>query len=99
MTTIGRNRIAAAVPGTRTVRRPLGASLNRDAWVTALSTTLREIPQPVVLVAHSAGVLTTVRWAKHPTRKIRAALLVTPPDFENSPAENPRIRQLGTTHG
>ncbi|MFJ9368608.1 RBBP9/YdeN family alpha/beta hydrolase [Nocardia sp. NPDC101769] len=77
------NQLAATLPGTRTVRRPPGdARLNRDAWVTALETTLREIPQPVVLVAHSAGVLTAVHWAQHPTRDIDAALLVTPPDFE-----------------
>ncbi|MCC3312919.1 RBBP9/YdeN family alpha/beta hydrolase [Nocardia africana] len=94
------NQLAATIPGTRTVRRPSGdALLNRDAWVTALDNTLREIPHPVVLVAHSAGVLTTVHWACRPTRDIHAALLVTPPDFEHPlPDGYPSTDQL-TAHG
>jgi len=39
-------------------------------------------PESVVLVAHSLGCLTVVEWAKHYNRKIKAALLVAPPDTE-----------------
>jgi len=39
-------------------------------------------PETVVLVAHSLGCLTVVEWAKHYNKKIKAALLVTPPDTE-----------------
>ncbi|MFJ9368601.1 alpha/beta hydrolase [Nocardia sp. NPDC101769] len=56
--------------------------------------TVSTILDEVVLVAHSAGFLTLVHWAQQPSRPIRAAMLVTPPNFENPPAENPRIRQL-----
>ncbi|MGF6889533.1 putative alpha/beta hydrolase family esterase [Nocardia sp. GAS34] len=92
------NRLAATLSRSRTVRRPPGdARLNRDAWVTALESTLREISHPVVLVAHSAGVLTTVHWAQQPTRDIHAALLVTPPDFETPlPDGYPSTDQLTT---
>jgi len=39
-------------------------------------------PDSVVLVAHSLGCLTVVEWARHFNRKIKAALLVAPPDTE-----------------
>jgi len=39
-------------------------------------------PESVVLVAHSLGCLTVVEWAKHYNRKIKAALLVAPPDTD-----------------
>ncbi|WP_433203519.1 RBBP9/YdeN family alpha/beta hydrolase [Nocardia sp. CA-107356] len=56
--------------------------LSRWAQVDELDTTLHEISGPVVLVAHSAGVLVAAHWAQHPTRPILGALLATPPDFE-----------------
>jgi predicted alpha/beta hydrolase family esterase len=56
--------------------------LNRDAQVAALDKTLSEISGPVVLVAHSAGVMTTVHWARQHRRPVKGALLATPPDFE-----------------
>jgi len=37
--------------------------------------------RPVTLVAHSAGVLTTVHWAQQHDLPIRGALLATPPDL------------------
>jgi len=39
-------------------------------------------PESVVLVAHSLGCLTVVQWAGKYNRKIKAALLVAPPDPE-----------------
>ncbi|MDQ8703561.1 alpha/beta hydrolase [Streptomyces sp. LHD-70] len=55
--------------------------LNRDAQVAALERTLGEISGPVVLVAHSAGVVTVVHWAQQHQHTVRGALLATPPDF------------------
>jgi predicted alpha/beta hydrolase family esterase len=57
--------------------------LSRDARVAALDAALKEIEGPVILVAHSAGVLTTVHWAQHHNRPIQGALLAVPPDFES----------------
>ncbi|WP_330230070.1 alpha/beta hydrolase [Nocardia sp. NBC_00508] len=93
-------QLAATQPNARTVPPPPGsARMDRHAWVAALDTTLSEITDEVVLVAHSAGVLTVVHWAQHPTRDIRAALLVTPPDFETPLADGyPTTSQL-TDHG
>ena len=35
--------------------------------------------EPAILIAHSAGCITTVVWAARHTGPVRAALLVTPP--------------------
>ncbi|SAK66214.1 RBBP9/YdeN family alpha/beta hydrolase [Caballeronia ptereochthonis] len=56
--------------------------LDRAARVAALDAELAQIEGPVVLVAHSAGVMITAHWALRQRRKIRGALLVTPPDFD-----------------
>ncbi|TSD45036.1 alpha/beta hydrolase [Rhodococcus sp. KBS0724] len=56
--------------------------LSRQARVAALDEVLTDISGPVVLVAHSAGVMITVQWAREYSRPIAAALLVTPPDFD-----------------
>lgn len=56
--------------------------LSLPARVAALDAVLTGIDGPVVLVAHSAGVMITVHWAQRATRPVRGALLATPPDFE-----------------
>ncbi len=55
--------------------------------VARIQAELEKIEGPVILVAHSAGVLMTVHWAKQyrpDTHKynIKGALLVTPPDLD-----------------
>ncbi|RWA57657.1 alpha/beta hydrolase [Cupriavidus sp. UYMSc13B] len=55
--------------------------LSCAARVAALDAALAAIDKPVVLVAHSAGVMITVHWAARHQRQILGALLVTPPDF------------------
>ncbi|MFE3226177.1 RBBP9/YdeN family alpha/beta hydrolase [Nocardia sp. NPDC059228] len=56
--------------------------LSCAARVAALDAVLTDIDGPVVLVAHSAGVMITVRWAQQSIRPVQGALLATPPDFE-----------------
>ncbi|MFE5110511.1 RBBP9/YdeN family alpha/beta hydrolase [Streptomyces sp. NPDC056663] len=48
----------------------------------ALEAVVAAVPGPVVLVAHSAGVMTTVHWARSSSRPVVGALLATPPDFD-----------------
>ena len=55
--------------------------LSLDARVAALDAALTDIDGPVVLVAHSAGVMITVHWAARHDRPIVGAILATPPDF------------------
>lgn len=79
--------MAGRLPASRTVP-PLDVDgLSRAARVAALDRALDAIEGPVVLVAHSAGVLITVHWAVQRFRtgapwSIRGALLATPADLE-----------------
>lgn len=73
---------ARKVPGSHTVPPLEADKLSRAARVDALEATLAEIIGPVVLVAHSAGVMITVHWAQKYKRPIRGALLAAPADLE-----------------
>ncbi|WP_233224856.1 alpha/beta hydrolase [Nocardia sp. MDA0666] len=93
-------RTLAAGPHARTVPRPpVGTHLDREAWVANLSDVVSTLSGEIVLTAHGAGVLTIAHWAQRSNRPIRAALLVTPPDFEHPPGDDSRLRRLGSTHG
>jgi predicted alpha/beta hydrolase family esterase len=71
------------------------ANLSCEAWVAALDATFLEIQGPVVLVAHSAGVMMVAHWARRCRRPVEAALLATPPDFETPlPAGYPALAAL-----
>jgi uncharacterized protein len=56
--------------------------LSCAARVAALDAVLAKIEGPVILVAHSAGVMITVHWARQHYRKIHGALLAAPADLE-----------------
>ncbi len=70
--------------------------LSRDARVEALQTALAAIDGPVVLAAHSAGVMIVVQWAqKYRRADIVGALLAAPADVEAPmPAGYPTVDQL-----
>ena len=78
------DRLTEAGRSVRTVPPLTQDRLSCEAGVAALDKVLVQIAGPVVLVAHSAGVITTVHWSRrHPAQvQVRGALLVTPPDFE-----------------
>jgi predicted alpha/beta hydrolase family esterase len=83
------------LPNARSVPRMENDKLSRTRWVEALDASLAEIDGPVVLVAHSAGVMITVHWALYHSRPIRGALLAAPPDFETPmPAPYPSKQAL-----
>lgn len=83
--------LAAKLGGAARTVQPLETTpLSRTARVNALDAVIAEVEGPVVLVAHSAGVLTTVQWARTPNRQIQGALLITPADMEEPlPAPHP----------
>ncbi|MGW3325695.1 RBBP9/YdeN family alpha/beta hydrolase [Streptomyces virginiae] len=68
----------------RTVPPLTQDGLSCEARVAALDKVMVQIAGPVVLVAHSTGVATTVhRSRRHPAQvQVQRALLVTPPDVE-----------------
>ncbi len=75
--------LEAKLPNARSVPRMERDKLSCAAWVAALDRSLAHIEGPVILVAHSAGVMITVHWARRHERAIKGALLATPPDFES----------------
>ncbi|MFE1438660.1 RBBP9/YdeN family alpha/beta hydrolase [Streptomyces sp. NPDC058739] len=74
-------RLAEAGRAVRTVPPLEGERLALDAQVGNLAATLAPLDGPLLLVAHSAGVITTVHWAARHRADVRGALLATPPDF------------------
>lgn len=70
--------------------------LSRTARVFAIQQTVETIEGPILVVAHSGGVVMLTHWAqRHDTSAIEGALLVAPPDFETPlPAGYPTMDAL-----
>lgn len=68
---------------------PLEAhKLSCTARIEAIQRELEQIDGPVILVAHSAGVLMVAHWAARYSRPIKGALLAAPPDLQAVWPEN-----------
>ena len=87
--------LAAQLDRVQTVE-PMGReNLDCAARVLALEKRARAIDGPLILVAHSGGVITVAHWAQRTRRQVRGALLATPPDFERPmPAGYPTVAAL-----
>ncbi len=70
------------LPGSVTVPRMTESNLSCAAWVGQIDRTLSSIEGPLLLVAHSGGVMMVVHWAQKHRRPIRGALLAAPADLE-----------------
>ncbi|MNO84105.1 Alpha/beta hydrolase family protein [compost metagenome] len=87
--------LAAKLENVRSVPPLEENKLNLAARVEAIQHELEAIAGPVILVAHSAGVLMVVHWAARHHRPIKGALLAAPPDLEASwPAGYPTPETL-----
>jgi predicted alpha/beta hydrolase family esterase len=87
--------LAADMPGSHTVPPLEHDKLSCAARVEALDKALAQIEGPVILAAHSAGVLMVAHWARLHHRPIKGALLATPPDIDQPlPAGYPTPEQL-----
>jgi predicted alpha/beta hydrolase family esterase len=75
---------------------PMGREdLDCATRVEAIERAAGAIDGPVILVAHSGGVIMVAHWAKRYRRPILGALLATPPDFERPMPEGyPTIEAL-----
>ncbi len=80
--------LAAELPKVRTVPPLEQDKLSLPARVEAIQRELEQIDGPVILVAHSAGVLMVAHWAARYSRPIKGALLATPPDIESLPHDS-----------
>ncbi|MFO1392586.1 MAG: alpha/beta hydrolase [Steroidobacteraceae bacterium] len=74
--------LAEQVPGCVTVPRMTTDKLSCPAWVALIDRTLAEVRGPVVLAAHSGGVMMIAHWAQRHARPIQGALLAAPADLE-----------------
>jgi uncharacterized protein len=93
-------RLAATLPNARSVR-PLGRTdPSLTARVALLEQVVADVDGPVVVVAHSAGVLVTVHWAAtHAATSVVGARLATPPALATElPPEYPSVGLL-RAHG
>jgi predicted alpha/beta hydrolase family esterase len=82
-------RWADAHPDYRWAPEPPGPPLILKDRVAALHRAINEDDDPAVLIAHSAGCVTTVVWAARQAGPVRAALLVTPPYIEGYEPDDP----------
>ena len=87
--------LAAQLPGAVSVA-PLGRDdLRCAARAASIEQATAAIPREIILVAHSGGVISVAHWAKSTRRRIRGALLVVPPDFDQPlPLGYPTTREL-----
>ena len=74
--------LAERLPRVHTVP-PMGRDdLDCTAKVDAIERAAQAIDGPLVIVAHSGGVVMLMHWAHRTKRAVQGALLATPPDFE-----------------
>lgn len=79
----------------RCVRPVQNNSLHCADRVARIQEEFEKIQGPVIVVAHSAGVLMCLHWVAQYQAKIQAALLVTPPDLNATwPEHYPSPAQL-----
>ena len=75
-----------ALHGCERVRQDDWLWPRRGDWMARLDEALLDSPRPAVLIAHSLGCQLVAAWAAHSrhTARVRAALLVAPPDTERA---------------
>ncbi|TAM55923.1 MAG: alpha/beta hydrolase [Paraburkholderia sp.] len=91
--------LARTAPGSRCVPPLERDKLSCAARVAALDAALAQIEGPVILVAHSAGVMIAAHWARCHRRPIHGALLVAPADLETPMPEGYPTRELLEQNG
>lgn len=78
--------LQADLPDAHTVPPLQENGLSCAARMDTIDAALARVDGPVILVAHSAGCLTAVHWARRAgaaaAGKVQGALLVTPPDLD-----------------
>jgi len=78
--------LAERLSATRSVKTvpPLAFDkLNCGARVEAIQRTILPIEEPIIVVAHSAGVVMFLHWLATYRLNVKGALLATPPDFQS----------------
>lgn len=74
--------LAKKLPRVRMVAPPGKLNATLSERIAAVETEASATPDPLVIVAHSAGSLIVAHWAQRTERTVLGALLATPPDLE-----------------
>jgi uncharacterized protein len=87
--------LADRLPRVRTVP-PMGREdLDCAARVEAIEREAQAVDGPLLIVAHSGGIVMLAHWARQTRRPVLGALLAAPPDFERPMPEGyPTVEQL-----
>ena len=87
--------LAAELPRVALVP-PMGRDdLDCAARMLAIEHAAQKVQGPLVIVAHSGGVVMLAHWAQRTRRRVLGALLATPPDFERPmPVGYPGVEAL-----
>ena len=92
--TTGRPGSPPGCPTPSSFPRSTGTSATWPVGWPTCTRSSRTPTRPVTIVAHSAGVLTTVHWARQHDLPVRGALLATPPDLARPlPPEYPSLER------
>ncbi|CBI76376.1 conserved protein of unknown function [Bartonella clarridgeiae 73] len=67
-------------------------------WVNTVETAIIKANKPVVIIAHSLGIPTTIHATTHHAKKICGAFFVAPPDIENEKIRPKRLMTFGPYH-
>lgn len=81
---------------------PIGKGNNSCAErIRGLADVVSQCVGPIVLVAHSGGCITVAHWAAQSTevRRVRAALLAVPPDFDHPMPDGYPTMEVLQAHG
>ena len=75
---------------------PMGRdNLDCETRLVAIEHAAQSVQGPLVIVAHSGGVVMVAHWAQRTRRPVLGALLAVPPDFERPmPAGYPALGEL-----
>lgn len=87
--------LGARLPRVRSVP-PMGRDdLDCARRIAAIEREAQAVEGPLVIVAHSGGVVMLAHWARETRRPVLGALLATPPDFERPMPEGyPSLAEL-----
>lgn len=75
-------RLARALPRVRSVPAMGRDDLDCARKVAAIEREAQAVEGPLIVVAHSGGVVMVAHWARQTKREVMGALLACPPDFE-----------------
>jgi len=88
--------LASRLTRVRTVAAMGRDNLDCLARVDAIEEAAASIDGPIIMVAHSAGVIAIAHWARKSSRAVRGALLATPADLDRQlPEGYPSMWSLG----